>query len=79
MTVFYDAAAVAVVGVFDHGAVFGLGADQLVPDVVGVVLDEDRYAGDAGGVGGACGGPLVAVVIVGVVCDFRQDRGLGGV
>ena len=42
-------------------------------------MDEDRYAGDAGGVGGACGGPLVAVVIVGVVCDFRQDRGLGGV
>lgn len=50
---FRDAEAVAVIDVLDDGAVLGDRADQLVTEVVGVRLDDDRGAGDARGVGRA--------------------------
>ena len=50
---FRDAEAIAVIDVLDDRAVLGDGLDQLVTEVVGVGLDDNRCAGDARGVGRA--------------------------
>lgn len=63
---------VSVIHVFDNGSVFRHGPDQLVSEIVGILLSDDRCPGNAVCECRSCGKELVSVTVVGKLLPLEK-------